>query len=123
MINDISSSRFELKYRIHYQDYLKIRNALQIYMNRDKYTRAARGRGYLLRSLYYDTDDYASYHEKMDGNNQRIKLRIRSYSESPGDVILNVVKDLGSWVVGLWAGVGNIFIKNSLLTRINIRFR
>lgn len=84
--NNFEQSRFELKYRIHYQHYLKIRNALQIYMKKDKYTVRSKGRGYLVRSLYYDTDDYASYHEKMDGNNERVKLRIRSYSEFSNEV-------------------------------------
>ena len=84
MEKEIGYSRFELKYRIHYQDYLKIRNAIQIYMKKDRFTTRAKGKGYLVRSLYFDTDDYAAYHEKMDGNNERVKLRIRSYSEQPG---------------------------------------
>ncbi len=83
METDYQNSRFELKYRIHYQDYLKIRNALQVYMKKDDYTKRAAGTGYLVRSLYYDTDEYASYHEKMDGDNERVKLRIRSYSDDP----------------------------------------
>lgn len=85
METNYENSRFELKYRIHYQDYLKIRNALLIYMKKDKFTEKAQGKGYLVRSLYYDTDQYASYHEKMDGNNERVKLRIRSYSNKPND--------------------------------------
>lgn len=86
METDYQNSRFELKYRIHYQDYLKIKNALPIYMQKDTFTKKAKGKGYLVRSLYYDTDQYASYHEKMDGNNERVKLRIRSYSEDPKDL-------------------------------------
>lgn len=81
--NNFDCSRFELKYRIHYQDYLKIRNALRIYMKKDIFTMKAKGNGYLVRSLYFDSDDYASYHEKMDGNNERVKLRIRSYEKKP----------------------------------------
>lgn len=52
-------------------------------MKKDNYTLKTPGNGYLVRSLYYDTDQYASYHEKMDGNNERVKLRIRSYSKYP----------------------------------------
>lgn len=85
MNTDYQNSRFELKYRIHYQEYLKIKNALQIYMKKDKFTNKTKGNGYLVRSLYFDTDQYASYHEKMDGNNERVKLRIRSYSKHPED--------------------------------------
>lgn len=80
MTTDLTYSRFELKYRIHYMDFLKVRNALKVYMKKDKYTLAAGGRGYLVRSLYFDSDDFTSYHEKMNGNGERLKLRIRSYS-------------------------------------------
>lgn len=84
MITDHKDSRFELKYRIHYMDFLKIRNALAVYMRKDSYTRAAGGKGYLVRSLYFDSDDFSSYHEKMNGNGERLKLRIRSYSPDMG---------------------------------------
>ncbi len=85
MLLDIEGARFELKYRVFYHDYLKIINALSLYMEKDEFTKKANGKGYLVRSLYYDTDDYHSYHDKMAGNNERVKLRIRSYSEKPGD--------------------------------------
>ncbi|ASB50962.1 polyphosphate polymerase domain-containing protein [Alkalitalea saponilacus] len=74
-----TNSRFELKYRIHYFTYLKIRNAVRMYMKKDKFTRQSPGKGYLVRSLYFDTHDYSAYHEKMSGDNERIKFRIRTY--------------------------------------------
>lgn len=79
------NARFELKYRVSYQDYLKIINALPVYMKKDKFTQEAEGKGYLVRSLYYDTDSYLSYHEKMAGDNERVKLRIRTYSAIPDE--------------------------------------
>lgn len=72
--------RFELKYRIHYRDYLRIRSTVRMYMRKDAYTQRAGGKGYLVRSLYFDSHDYRAYHEKMSGNSQRVKLRIRSYA-------------------------------------------
>ncbi len=78
-----ASVRFEMKYRITYYEYLQIRNALSIYMQKDKFTKRAGGKGYFVRSLYYDTLDYASYHQKMAGDNERVKLRIRTYSPTP----------------------------------------
>ncbi|MCC5929267.1 MAG: polyphosphate polymerase domain-containing protein [Cyclobacteriaceae bacterium] len=74
------NTRFELKYRIQYHIYLRMRNALMAYMKKDKYTRASQDKGYLVRSLYYDTHQYRSYHEKMSGDNERVKFRIRTYS-------------------------------------------
>jgi len=34
-----------------------------------------------VRSLYYDTYDYKLYHEKMSGDSERVKLRIRTYTK------------------------------------------
>lgn len=79
--SEIRISRYELKYRVSFQEYLKLRNAIQLYMRKDAFTQRASGSGYRVRSLYFDTEDYASYHEKMDGNNERVKLRIRTYQE------------------------------------------
>ena len=76
------NGRFELKYRLSHFQYLKLRNAIYPYMKKDRYTKVAAGNGYLVRSLYYDTYDYRAYFEKMSGNNQRIKFRLRSYSKT-----------------------------------------
>lgn len=77
-----SNSRFELKYRLDYFTYLKIKNAVQAHMKKDLYTMAAPGKGYLVRSLYYDTNEYQAYHEKMSGDNERVKFRIRTYHQT-----------------------------------------
>ena len=75
-----STWRFELKYRISYQDFLKIRNAVTPYMRRDSHTQRANDGRYLVQSLYFDTYGYKSYHEKMNGDHERLKFRIRTYS-------------------------------------------
>ena len=74
--------RLEIKYRIDYFTYHKIRAALRPFMRRDHFTGAAPGFKYFVRSLYYDTHDYSAYHEKMAGDSERIKFRIRTYSET-----------------------------------------
>ncbi len=74
------NSRFELKYRLSYFDYLKIRNMVKSYMKKDSFTLRAGPKGYLVRSLYFDTYDYKAYMEKMNGDCDRIKFRIRSYA-------------------------------------------
>lgn len=73
--------RIETKYRIPLRTYLALRNAITPYLAQDPYTQAAPGQRYLVRSLYYDTADYRSYHEKVDGNCDRVKFRLRSYSD------------------------------------------
>ena len=79
--NSISDWRFELKYRINYMQYHKLKIALMPYMDKDDYTRAAKHNRYLVRSLYFDTYDYNLYYQKMSGNNERVKFRLRTYSK------------------------------------------
>ncbi len=74
-----STWRFELKYQIPIQRYREIRNAMVPHMVPDKYTQD-KGE-YLVRSLYYDTFNYQAYHEKINGNFGRIKIRVRSYTD------------------------------------------
>jgi len=72
-------SRFELKYRLTYFQYLKMRNAILPYMVMDPYTSAQPSSRYLVRSLYFDTFDYRSFHQKMSGDCNREKFRLRTY--------------------------------------------
>ena len=72
--------RFELKYRISIFDYYKIRIAIVPYMRKDHFTQIAPSGKYLVRSLYYDTYDYRLYQEKMNGDHERVKFRLRTYS-------------------------------------------
>ena len=81
-----NGSRFELKYRLSYFQYLKIRHELQIYMKQDQYTRQVPENRYLVRSLYYDTYDYRAYDQKMNGDSERVKFRVRTYKASQSEV-------------------------------------
>ena len=74
--------RFEYKYFISKEisDYL-IPELLN-YMEWDPYV--GERDHYNCYSLYFDTDKYKSYHEKVDGLLNRKKVRIRSYTEDFG---------------------------------------
>jgi SPX domain protein involved in polyphosphate accumulation len=74
--------RFEYKYRISLSTYYQFRNALAPHMEQDHYTRRSPSNRYLVRSLYFDNDQYQAYYEKIEGNFGRIKCRIRTYSET-----------------------------------------
>lgn len=78
-------NRFELKYRVDPQRCLQLKNALAPYITADDYTKKSAEGHYLVRSLYFDTFDYAAFNEKDEGDYGRIKLRIRSYSDRPDD--------------------------------------
>lgn len=79
------TSRFELKYWLTPFQYYEIRNALLPYMKPDFFTRKARRKKYLVRSLYFDTHDYSAHQEKMSGNCDRVKFRLRTYSAAIED--------------------------------------
>jgi hypothetical protein len=80
------AGRFEFKYRISCREYYAVRCAIAQYMRRDFHTlRAGGDRGYFVRSLYYETADYGVYAQKMAGNGNRAKYRLRSYEDAPSD--------------------------------------
>jgi hypothetical protein len=74
--------RYELKYRLNLWQYNQVKHALVPYMKMDSFSLRAPERKYLVRSLYYDSSDYLSYQEKVDGSFGRIKMRLRSYTNS-----------------------------------------
>ncbi len=78
-----SNLRFEKKYRISIQEYYAIKNSLAPYMAFDSFTRIAPMKKYLVRSLYFDTREYKTYIEKVNGDSNRIKFRIRTYDSQP----------------------------------------
>jgi len=71
-------SRFEFKYQLNTFEYLKLKNNLKGFAFLDFYSKRSQGK-YFIRSLYYDTYDYRAYGEKVTGEQNRIKLRIRTY--------------------------------------------
>lgn len=100
--------RYELKYRINLWQYNQVRLALAPYMKKDKYTFRAPHQKYLVRSLYYDSPDYMSYKEKVDGNFGRIKMRLRTYTDNPeerGPVRAELKTRRGNTMVKYWTFV------------------
>jgi len=77
---DVGDWRFEYKYHLDFHQYYCIKAAIRPYMRADVYTKKAPNKRYFVRSLYYDSLDFRSYQEKVYGNCDRTKLRIRTYS-------------------------------------------
>ncbi len=71
-----SFNRFELKYLLTLKQVDDLKKDLKKYVVPDKYWD---GWAYNLSSLYYDTDDFQFYWEKIEGFRFRRKLRIRRY--------------------------------------------
>ena len=63
------------------------------YMDYDPYCEG--GKYYDLFSVYYDTEDWQSYYEKLDGIERRKKFRLRSYVQNPKgkDLVMMEVKE------------------------------
>ncbi len=73
--------RYEFKYGLNQRKYRSVVAALQSRMVLDSYSTET---GYYwVRSLYFDTADYAAYWEKVHGDSHRCKLRLRTYTQDP----------------------------------------
>lgn len=78
--NDIRKfNRFELKYLLDYEFAQEVMEKLKKYMNPDSH--GDKLGTYFLSSLYYDTEDFRFFWEKIEGEKFRRKLRIRMYED------------------------------------------
>jgi len=75
--HDFQVARNELKYYVSYSEYLIISNMLKKFMQEDRHNKS--GKGYFVRSLYFDTLSDKSYEEKVAGIEERAKYRLRIY--------------------------------------------
>ena len=71
--------RFEEKYILSPVQYRRVLAGIAGRMQRDDYSKASPSGRYYVGSLYFDTSDYRAYMEKITGEKNRTKLRIRSY--------------------------------------------
>lgn len=72
-------SRFELKYVLSREQQGRLVEVLADYLQPDVMG-DAQGR-YNITSLYYDTDDYKAYWDKIEGHKFRRKVRVRVYGD------------------------------------------
>ncbi|MDX1412857.1 MAG: polyphosphate polymerase domain-containing protein [Candidatus Promineifilaceae bacterium] len=75
-------NRLEVKYLVDRPTRTALNRDLQALMPPDKH--AGPQGFYRVRSLYYDTPDYMAYQQKISGQAERHKLRIRAYGDDPG---------------------------------------
>lgn len=78
--------RHELKYEITTGDYLILRQRLGAVMDHDPH--ADEDGLYKIRSIYFDNFDDKALREKIDGNSQREKFRIRYYDDDLSNISL-----------------------------------
>jgi len=68
--------RKEVKYFVSRPDFLAAESVLDKALERDSHDR---GKGYFIRSLYFDTLENRAFEEKMAGVERRKKIRLRIY--------------------------------------------
>ncbi len=74
-------NRIEVKYLVDRTTRTALTRDLAAFMRPDIH--ADPNGSYQVRSLYFDTHDYAAYYEKIAGEATRHKLRVRAYGEEP----------------------------------------
>lgn len=79
---DIGDWRFEYKYCLTPQQYHQIKAAIRPFVRPDVFTVANERKQYVVRSLYFDSADMRAFQEKVDGDCDRTKLRIRTYAST-----------------------------------------
>lgn len=71
------TNRYELKYLLDWPTYFRIKRELQVLFKKDP---AAGKQGkYDVISLYYDTPSLAFFWDKIEGEEERVKVRLRTY--------------------------------------------
>ncbi len=73
------SDRYELKYLIDRNQYHGLLAALEDHMIPDR--QGDKHGRYSITSLYYDTEDYKAYWDKIEGHKYRRKVRVRVYGD------------------------------------------
>ena len=74
--------RHELKYLISRQQAALLQNRLRPFLTLDPHS-LDHSLGYQVTSLYFDDYQLSSYFEKLDGVEERIKFRLRTYNFDP----------------------------------------
>lgn len=78
-MKNLNINRTELKYYISNLEYHALKNRLKVILNQDSHN-PKDGRGYLVRSLYFDSYNDEALFEKQSGTLQRAKYRMRIYN-------------------------------------------
>lgn len=72
--------RFEYKYFVPYDRLNDLRRAVLPFVEMDPFAAKCGGQ-YTVKSVYFDTPDFRHYHTKMNGEANRLKVRLRGYNE------------------------------------------
>ena len=74
-------SRYEFKYLLPKALRDELEKELNYFLTLDPYVSQKPEKKYFVRSLYFDDESFSNYYEKTDGMHDRLKFRIRTYSQ------------------------------------------
>ncbi len=83
LIDRVIEYRYEIKYVISESKALAIARFIEPYLKLDYYSRLQPNGAYRIVSLYLDSPDLQLCRESLEGHKNRLKLRIRSYTNDP----------------------------------------
>jgi len=73
-------NRIEMKFIVPFADYFSFRERLKFYATRDLHS--LESGQYPIFSTYFDTHDLEFYHDKIEGEFEHVKIRLRGYAKS-----------------------------------------
>lgn len=88
----LQSQRFELKYIITESLARAVRDFVASYLELDEYAATRPDLSYPVHSLYLDSDDFALHQSTINGDKNRIKLRLRFYENRPAAPVYCEIK-------------------------------
>jgi len=77
-----NSRRYELKYLIRADLVKKVTGYLSVYLDMDRNCQKRKNHNYTVRSIYFDSPGFKCFHEKLGGQRDREKFRLRTYGEA-----------------------------------------
>ncbi len=84
--------RLELKYHVSEDTALRIRDFVRCYLELDENGVDKPNFAYPIHSIYLDSPDLATYRHTINGNKNRLKLRMRYYDDSPTSPVFFEIK-------------------------------
>ncbi|MEN6336901.1 MAG: polyphosphate polymerase domain-containing protein [Phycisphaerales bacterium] len=82
-VDGMLACRYEMKYLITEIEAAQLTSYIRPFLEYDKYSKLHRGGSYPIVSLYLDSQDLQLCRESQQGQKNRFKLRIRSYTDEP----------------------------------------
>ncbi|MFW5785158.1 MAG: VTC domain-containing protein [Chitinispirillaceae bacterium] len=84
--------RYELKYLIHRSMVEPISQFASIYCSLDKYSQISADNTYIVNSLYFDSPGYLFLKKRLEGEDNRFNMRVRTYGYDKNQPVFLEIK-------------------------------